>query len=317
MVLTPEPGIYPGVPSSEYQQWCAVNDSFLSILINRSPAHAKAYKEQPQEPTEALIVGNALHTRVLEPSLFPSRYAVRPVCDRRTKEGKAMYEGFAETLDDRQELTDEQVAKINRMALSLEQHSFHRYIEQGQFEVCIVWRDRKTDLLCKARLDYWQEALSVIVDLKTCRDASFDAFGLAVYRYQYYQKAAWYCDGLKTLTKGSPSFVFMALEKEPPYACAAYQLADDAIVGGRKAYRRALSIYQECVATNYWPGYSDRIEILTLPEWAMNRLGVGQYNLIREDEQNEQNDEPQDKQFSSGTIDTDWDELERDARQSD
>ena len=315
-VETPKEGIYPGVPFTEYLEWDAINDSFLSELVSRSPAHAKATQEEPKD-TEAFRIGRALHTRALEPGVFEQRYAIRPDCDRRTKDGKAIYEAWVASLDGKEELSQAEAESIDAMCKAMERLTIHRWIEQGKAEVCIVWRDARTGILCKGRLDYWQEELNAIVDLKSCQDASARAFARDVFGYRYYQKAAWYCDGLGCLTGQDPSFVFIAVEKKRPYACAAYQLEDTAIIGGRKAYRKALDIYRECAATNYWPGYPDRVEILSLPAWALGEMGVGQYNLVREDEINgNENNEPKTthKRFISGSSVTDWDALERDAR---
>jgi hypothetical protein len=307
--MTPEPGIYPGVPFSDYMQWDAVNNSLLSVLINKSPAHAKLYKEEPPD-TDALRFGHALHTRALEPQLYPERYAIRPECDRRTKEGKAIYEDFLATLDGKTELTQAENDSIEAICASIEKNRLHRWIERGKYEVCIVWRDARTGLLCKARLDYYHDTENVIVDLKSTIDASYDGFAKSIFNFDYYQQAAWYCDGIKTLKGDTPSFVFLAVEKKPPYACAAYEAADEMLIAGRKTYRKALALYQECMATNHWPGYPDRVEIITMPQWALNRLGVGQYNLITEDEDNGP------AKYNHGTIETDWDELEREARES-
>jgi exodeoxyribonuclease VIII len=310
VIAAPKPGIYPGVPFDQYQQWEAVNNSFLSVLLNKSPAHARVYQQQPPETTDALRIGHALHTRALEPMLFGQRYAVRPDCDRRTKEGKAIYEGFLAGMDGKQELSQSEAQSIEAICRSIEGRQIHRFIEQGLAEVCIIWIDPRTNLLCKARLDYWHDGQQVIVDLKSCQDASYDAFASAVFYYQYYQQAAWYCDGIKNLTGQMPSFVFMAVEKKQPYACAAYELADENLIAGRKAYRKALGIYQQCLATNDWPGYPDRVDILTMPQWALNKVGVGQFNLISEDQENENTTG---KTYSAGELGTDWDQLERDA----
>jgi hypothetical protein len=32
--------------------------------------------------------------------------------------------------------------------------------------------------------------------------------------------------------------------------------------------RRAVDLYMECKTTGRWPGYSDDIELISLPEWA-------------------------------------------------
>jgi hypothetical protein len=48
-------------------------------------------------------------------------------------------------------------------------------------------------------------------------------------------------------------------------------MAEEVVVAGRKAYRSALGIYQEC-------GYSDTVEMLSLPTWALNKVGLSKYD---------------------------------------
>jgi hypothetical protein len=305
-----KPGIYPGIPFDEYCAWKAVNNTLLEIIAEYTPAHAKAYLDTPPKETDALRIGHALHTKVLEPDKFKERYAIRPTCDRRTKEGKAVYEDFLKTLNGKAELTESEVAELEIMDKKLKSKGFvHNYVEKGQAEVCIVWQDARTDLLCKARLDYLQQRLNCIIDLKsTIKTAGYDHVSAAIARFGYAQQGAWYCDGLKTLTGEMPDFVFMFLEKKPPYECRAWQLADRDIIAGRKAYRRAMTIYADCVKTDTWPGWPDTVDIITMPEWALNKMGAGQYNLLSEEQEN-----GPEKQYAG--IDIDWDELGREARE--
>ena len=64
-------------------------------------------------------------------------------------------------------------------------------------------------------------------------------------------------------------FVFLAVEKMPPYAVTAIQLDMASLGKGREEYRRLLNKYKECQETNSWPAYSNKLEIITIPEWAL------------------------------------------------
>ena len=80
------------------------------------------------------------------------------------------------------------------------------------------------------------------------------------------------------------------------------------IIAGRKVYRRALDTYAECLKKNEWPGWPDRIDVIGLSQWRLNELGAGQYNLLTE----EQTNGPETKQYIG--TETDWEELEKEAR---
>lgn len=271
-------GIYYGLSFDEYANIDAVNNSLLSVIASKSPLHALAYKEQPQEPTEAFAIGSAWHTLILEPRLFDTRYAVCPKCDKRTKDGKAVYEKYLSELNGKQELKADDFELISKMAEQFKNHRVCQYISEGKAEVCIVWEDKQTGLLCKARIDYVRDAQAFLFDLKSTTDASPEAFQKALYNYGYFQQAAFYSDGWKAITKDAPCFVFIAVEKQYPFAVAAYEMHENVILAGRKSYRRALDTYADCVKTGYWPGYQD-VQMLDLPVWALRNEGVSNLEL--------------------------------------
>lgn len=277
--MIPEPGIYPGVPFNEYLEWEAVNNSLLWIIEKQSPAHAKVYMECPPEPTPAFHFGHGLHCLALEPDKFNERYAIRPKFDGRTKEGKAIKAKFEESLNGKMVFEQEDFEQMKLMADAIKRQAIHRFIQRGEAEVCIVWDDKETGLRCKARIDYLHRDHAILIDLKSTTDASKDAFAKAVYNYGYYQQCGWYVDGWKTITGDESAFVFLAAEKGVPYAVAAYEMADEVVVAGRKSYQHAIKIYQECIKNNYWPGYSDKVEMLTMPQWALNKVGVSKYEM--------------------------------------
>jgi hypothetical protein len=62
-----------------------------------------------------------------------------------------------------------------------------------------------------------------------------------------------------------PAFVFVVVEKEPPYLVNVIQLDMDAERIGREQVRKAIGIYRHCVDTNTWPGLSSTVELVGLP----------------------------------------------------
>lgn len=278
--MVPEIGIYPGIPFEEYQSWDAVNNSTLWTLKTHSPLHAKTYLENPPEPTQAFRIGRAFHTLILEPRKFNKFYAVMPICDKRTKEGKQIYKAFQDSCDGQEILSKDEFNNIDVMADSVKKQVIYRFVQQGEAEVCIVWQDKKTGLICKARIDYVHRQRGILIDVKTTTDASALVFAKSIYNYGYYQQCAFYSDGWAALTEEPSSFVFLPIEKQMPYEAAAYEMAEQVIFAGRQSYREALDKYAECLKTNKWPGYSDTVEMLNLPTWALYREGISEHQIF-------------------------------------
>ena len=82
-------------------------------------------------------------------------------------------------------------------------------------------------------------------------------------RYLYHLQAAHYLE----VTKAS-EFYFVFVEKVYPFAVGVYSLDDDTIAEGRALRSLALKQISQCHTDNYWRGYSESVETLSLPNWA-------------------------------------------------
>lgn len=259
-------GILDGVPNAEYHAINAVNKSALD-KIAKSPAHYLYSKKFPEPPTPAMQFGSALHDALLLPTEFSSRYAEAPSLDKRTKEGKALFEKFQTENAGKEIVRADDMEAIRGMVESVKAHKeAAAHLEAGQSELSCFWVEPTTELLCKCRPDLLLDG-GTVVDIKTTQDASLGAFQKTIANLRYHVQAAWYLDGIRNF-KAVDSFVFIAIEKEPPYACAVYMLDEAAIEAGRAAYRKDLATLYGCMKTEYWPGYPEEIQAISLPVWA-------------------------------------------------
>jgi hypothetical protein len=277
-----KPGIYEGILFSDYQEWDAINNSGLKILTDptKCPAHCKHYLLNGRPDTPALKFGRALDAYILEPLRFMEIYSVMPDADGRTKAGKAIKAEFEAKLKPGQEIICENdYAKIQEIYSFVSGSRAIRLIRDGKSQVCLVWEDKTTGLLCKARLDYLNVDIPMITDLKSAADCSPLGFGWAIYRFMYYQQLGFYAMGYKAVTGDEPNMAIFAIEKEQPYVHAAYELGDKTIETGKKAARKALTIYKECLDSGQWPMHSDQIEILDMPLAALEKAGYSPYEL--------------------------------------
>jgi hypothetical protein len=70
-----------------------------------------------------------------------------------------------------------------------------------------------------------------------------------------------------------PAFLFVFQEKTPPYLVTVVQLDDEAEAAGRARNELAMEIWRDCTQAGVWPGYSQDIELITLPPWAARTEG--------------------------------------------
>lgn len=255
----------------EYRGAPGVNKSTL-WEIRKSPLHYKYALEHPAEPTPALVFGGALHAYVLQPETFAEQYAVCPVCDRRTKDGKALYAEFSDTLNGRREIGADDMAKIVEMRSALMENQFAVQLLSGEHEKPIFWTDGPTGEVCKGRLDAVIEApIFAISDYKSCENAETEVFLRAAIKNGYDVQAAHYLNGMRALHGINYVYLCIAQEKTPPYAVNVIQLDEPLIERGGIILRRMLDTYHQCRETGNWYGYEGpdaHINVAMLPAWA-------------------------------------------------
>ncbi len=215
--------------------------------------------------TEAFILGDLVHTLVLEPHLFDDRYALIPEIDRRTKQGKIDYEDLLIQSAGKSCVKPDILSLGTQMAKSLNSNStVCDLLRDAKMEKSIYWKHEATGLICKARPDVWQGR--IVSDLKTTVDASFRGFQGSAYKYGYFLQAAMIYEALKSIGEPFHNFVFICVEKSAPHAVGLYMLDDEALQFGIDMFHALMDRIAKCYEANIWPDYG--ISKLTVPKWA-------------------------------------------------
>ncbi len=260
-------GLHPNLSQTEYRGLDAIGKSDLD-LIAKSPAH---FKCAVREETAAMSLGSAVHCAVLEPDRFAVEYVGAPDCDKRTRKGKEQWDAFEADNAGKTVLTHDDAVLCTSIAESVRSHPrVAQFLSAGQPEVSALWLDSEFQARCRARYD-WLTPDGWILDLKTTQDASPAGFAKSCANFRYHVQNAWYLDAYQAASADLPAgFVFVAVEKTPPYAVALYELDGEAADYGRRLARRDLARYATARDLDVWPGYPDEIQPLSLPRWAFN-----------------------------------------------
>jgi len=259
--------------NEEYHAGPGVSSSDLKEIA-RSPAHYLAYKAAPHEPTTAMILGSAFHTAVLEPGEFNSRYCVAPKVDRRTTLGKEVWATFQYESSGKEIVTAEILTAAQGMAQSVAAHPLARsLVTGGTAEQSIYWEPSVVEgVLSKCRPDFVKDLTDgryVITDLKSTEDARPAAFERSAWNFRYHVQSAYYWDGCTEAFGHAPdAFIFVVVEKVPPYAVAVYEASMEMLNAGREEYFRNLRVYKDCLDSGSWPAYPVEITKLMPPRWA-------------------------------------------------
>lgn len=263
-----EPGFYKDLSIDDYHKSEGISKSGL-MKIAKSPKHywheyLNDDKRQVKR-SDDFIIGDMLHTKLLEPEKLEERFCLAPLTDRRTKQGKEDYAQFLIESEGKTPCNMEMSYQVNCMEESARNNNeFMALIEGGTFESSIFFEDVETGVMLKSRPDILFD--SHVADLKTTRDASPESFQRDIITYGYDVQFALMQNSIYAqFGKMIKEFFILAVEKQEPHCTAVYLMSDDIIHYGRKRLREYLSIYKDCLDKNEWGGIKP--QILELPKW--------------------------------------------------
>lgn len=267
--------VFKDISYREYAKMKGLSNSALS-KIAISPVHYKQSLETPQKQTEALTFGSLLHCLVLETENFDRDFAIEPLgINKRTNDGKEILAQFYLENENKIIVTEKQVELAHLLKNKIMEHKYAKKLltGNGDTEVSLFWADEETGVICKGRPD--KICNKVIVDLKTTKSAKPEDFIKNAYKYNYHKQAYWYSWGYEECFKEAPKgFVFVAVEKEPPYAVCVYEATELFKRVGEIEARENLLTYKECVDKDKWWGYDGEkpiIHELDPPQWILNK----------------------------------------------
>ncbi|WOH61951.1 PD-(D/E)XK nuclease-like domain-containing protein [Bradyrhizobium sp. BWC-3-1] len=175
-------------------------------------------------------------------------------------------------------LEPEQWDQLMNMRDAVMAHPIARAVllKPGKAERSVYWVDPETGELCRCRPDWWTDD-DIVLDVKSTEDASLEGFSKSIANFGYDTQDAFYHDGCEAVGRPLRAFLFLACEKTArvvdgkPLGVAVYCLDEAGRELGRAKNRAALATYAECKRTKIWPGYSEKVQTISLPQWHMNR----------------------------------------------
>lgn len=250
---------------AEYKAIEAVNWSTLKWM-RKSPLHFRNAEEGNDETdSDALRLGRVGHIAVFEPERLVRDTAVWTGARRAGKD----WDAFEEKHADKTIITIDQAQRAIGMRDAVRGCPLVMpYLATGAPEQVIQWKDRKTGVACKARLDWSNDA--ALLDLKSAKNAvDMRAFSADAFRLGYFHQLAFYQRGLavvRGMGEGPPAFI-VAVEPELPHDVAVYRLSEDALHFVGQHIDQLLAKVVECRVSGIWPGTFNAEQLLDMPKW--------------------------------------------------
>jgi hypothetical protein len=233
--------------NAAYQALPAISSHGLIEML-KSPADCwQKYLDPmrpPQEASDAMRLGTAVHCLALTPRRFEQEIIVRHF-ERRSIKGKAAYAQMLAT--GKTPLRPTELVRAREIVAALQfNYDIRRLLRRGRPERTFI-RSRGADLCpVRGRVDLHDARGKTIIELKTTRDLSqIDA---SIRQYRYALSAAFYRHWLP-----AQRVVMVFVESREPYRTRIIPLSDALLAEGDEQWRTALARFDACRCTNEWP----------------------------------------------------------------
>ena len=278
-------GVSPDRYHSDPAERPSLSSSIASLLVTRSPAHAKLAHPRlgcafmRDDPTADMERGTLLHRLVLGrgrdiEAVAPKTKDGKPSWSWSTAEAKEARERIraegripvlAHKLKDAELSSEIILANMGAMGLTLGGHS----------EVVIIWEEKSDSgvpVLCRAMLDHWESPIET--DLKTTDDGNPDACIRKIGPMGYAVQRAAYRSGLEHVLPELAGRVVQRIvwaECDAPHCVTPIELSGEFLEYGQRRWRRAVNLWARCIEAGEWPGYARGVIRAEPPPWLLTQ----------------------------------------------
>lgn len=280
-----EPGLYRMTAEQYHGDPCpapSLSSSAIRTMLDRTPRHAYCahprlggISEESSSPAmtlgtvvHALILGAGRDFVVIDADSFRTK-AAQEARDMATASGKTP-------------IIREQYEKAKTMAMTA-QSELGRLplvgdaLVSGRPEIVAIWREG--DIWCRSMMDLCPtrpdiEGWFTIYDLKTTQMALDPlTIGRHLVSNGYDVQAAFYTRGLESVLGigARVRFRFLFVESDSPYASIVAQCSGLMASTGEQKALAGISIWQRCMETGEFPGYSSDVQRLDPPTFLENQ----------------------------------------------
>ena len=301
-----------GESNDVYHATPAISASKLKVARKSLRQFKRRYLSgpvEPSEPSEAMILGSAVHALIEGADAFGAQFALvpenapkRPSSAQLKAKNPSVetisairwWDQFNQGIGARRVLKPEMVQEARDMADAIRAHpAASALLLDTQREV--TWRTEVTGLLVQCRTDIWGETPvevpfadglrtvgARVVDIKktaTLDPEEYSSFQRQFWSLGYYRQVGFYSALLQMLvptelrpTSGWIPFYFIAVA-EDTHDVMVVEPDANALALGYEHAMADLKKLREAFRTDEWPGTPDTVVPISLPEWFVRKNG--------------------------------------------
>lgn len=235
---------------SQYRSLPALNASRFKAF-HRSPYHF--FNQKEVETTEAMKIGTAIHTAMLQPNLYSSEIGYLPDVDGRTTEGKAIKKAFEEMYAGKTILKAASKEVVERACSAIarsDEWDAIKATKTMRYEQVLMCDLHGT--ACKSRLDLLDVEGGIIRDIKSCDDANIEKFKYTVKDRLYWLQAGFYTLMAEKVYNKKFNFEFIAVETSEPSSALFHAVDEQELDRWKNLVDILLLEYSDCVNADTW-----------------------------------------------------------------
>lgn len=280
-------GIYDNIGIHEYHTDKEyISSSALKEAV-KSLAHFDFYYKKPNERKSHFDFGNCFELALMDVINCTNefdKFVTIFDTDQRPETDKTMASNANKTWKESVLNTDKYIINkygdesLETMKLMLEScikdSVINALIKNTDYQKSLFWTDKTTGLKIKTRPDVCKITKSVIVDIKTTKDASPEKFAKDAANYQYPMQAITQINGcISTGLMKPDKYFWLAVEKTAPFNAQLYEFKKEDWQFMDDRYNYQLGLIKMAKDENKFPGYTQRADNqhgileLELPMW--------------------------------------------------
>jgi len=220
--------------------------------------------------TKAMADGTAVHSFFLERDKFNTDYVTKPSDIKlNTKVGKEWAQEHQGKIIIDSEFSNNLI-EMEKSFMDSPAKIIYNKNMGGQTELSYFWDDLGL-VKGKCRPDWISDDGSIVIDLKTTIDASPKGFQKSISNWGYHLQLGWYLRGLQKLGLDSYDFIFIAIEKTPPFSVGVYRADQEMINYAMNKLDEIVPEIDKALAAQEFPDYTPEITSIGLPPWMTNK----------------------------------------------
>lgn len=211
-----------------------------NFIYSRSVNHA--------EKSKSLSVGDAYHTKLLEPEKFGSKFSCGLNLPRRKDVDKKAHADHEKACSEKRltMLSIEDMSNLDKMIEDTSKHPYFGLFKAENFEVEKSLFFNVNGVDCKSRLDYINHDLKLLIDVKTSGDIS--RLWQSFRDYRYHVQSEFYTEAAEQNGMEGYRFLFFVISTNSPkgyHDIRLMDIPDDKKEEGRRFFMEDIDTYKE------------------------------------------------------------------------